>query len=780
MGDAMSGRLGRVARAALGGVALVAMQAGGAWAGEAGEAATTSEEATETRAVQTVVVTGRRVSSAAAAIGTDQTRNTITISKEALLSAPSGVSGLKMLESLPGFNVQANDALGLYEFGNSVFVRAFNFRQIGFVLDNIPMGRSDQFGGSPIFRYVDNENLSRIVASPGAGDVSLPSYASLGPLVSYFSAPPSQEFGASFGVTFGSDNLRRTFTRLQTGEWNGLSAYVSRSKIDSDLWRGPGTIDRQHIEAKVQYAHESGAKLTFNYVFNDFFDFDTPSISVAQYLGQAGDLFGRKGRYFGYLAFVPDLPPLGTAPTVQFSNTAHNQYYLQAINDRNDKLYGLNLEAPINDALRVQATLYHEDKKGYGVSPEAYSTSLSAHNAQRLIVPGLFAPKGLQYGLSTTAGTRSGLVARATVEAGAHTLQAGVWLEVDDYTRTQARYNQAGGNPAGQPLLNEPVHLQRVYTSERATTQLFLKDVISLFDEALSLELGVKALSIDYSIRGFRNPADYINNRQPQLGKVYEDWFLPQLGVVWNLSPTAQAFASWAENFALPQGADDIFSQASPLAPGPKAEISQNFEIGFRVNRPTFNGAIAAYLTKFDNRLQAFASPIPGSTTTETFFQNVGSVQSHGVELSGVWKPSDFYYFNANVTWNIAEFQDDFSTFAIKGKRLPDNAEWLIQAGVTIEPFPWLVANLSARHLSDRFTNFVNTQKTEGYTLLNAYVDLGDATEVGPFKNVRLRLNLDNLTDEDYLGTINTTTNTLATFRPGSPRTFQVTISADF
>ncbi len=74
-----------------------------------------------------------------------------------------------MLESLPGFNVQANDALGMYEFGNSVSVRAFNFQQIGFLLDDIPMGRSDQFGGSPIYRYVDNENLATVQASAGAG-----------------------------------------------------------------------------------------------------------------------------------------------------------------------------------------------------------------------------------------------------------------------------------------------------------------------------------------------------------------------------------------------------------------------------------------------------------------------------------------------------------------------------------------------------------------------------------------------------------------------------------
>jgi iron complex outermembrane recepter protein len=138
-----------------------------------------------------VVIQGRRLSQAEQAIGIDETTNTVAVTREALLSAPAGISGLKMLEGLPGFNVQTDGALGLYEFGNSVTVRAFNLQQIGFVLDGIPMGRSDAFGGSPIFRYVDNENLGAVIASPGAGDVSQPSYASLGPIVEYNSIDPS-------------------------------------------------------------------------------------------------------------------------------------------------------------------------------------------------------------------------------------------------------------------------------------------------------------------------------------------------------------------------------------------------------------------------------------------------------------------------------------------------------------------------------------------------------------------------------------------------------------
>ncbi|WP_260922874.1 TonB-dependent receptor plug domain-containing protein [Novosphingobium sp. 9] len=79
-------------------------------------------------------------------MGSGHTTQTVGVTRKALLSAPPGISGLKMLEYLPGFNVQTDGPLGLYEFGNSVQVRAFNLDEIGFVLDGIPMGRSDAFG----------------------------------------------------------------------------------------------------------------------------------------------------------------------------------------------------------------------------------------------------------------------------------------------------------------------------------------------------------------------------------------------------------------------------------------------------------------------------------------------------------------------------------------------------------------------------------------------------------------------------------------------------------
>lgn len=739
--------------------------------------------------IEDVVVIGRRTSEATIAVGTDQISNTISITREALLSAPAGVSGLKMLEGLPGFNVQANDALGLYEFGNSVSVRAFNFQQIGFVLDGAPTGRSDQFGGSPIFRYVENENLARVTASQGAGDVTQPSYSSLGPIVRYVTIDPAETFGLTTTLTAGSDKLRRGFLRVDTGEHGGVSAYASYSDFSADLWRGPGDINRKHAEGKLRYQASNGAEATFGVVWNDYFDYDAPAITKAQYAGVAGDAFGRSGRDFAYLGSVPVLPQTTTG--VVYSNPLYNQYYKQAVNSRTDTLYRLSGVVPLGQNFRLEGTAYYEDKEGYGVSPEAYAASLTSYNNQRLILPGLIAPRGLQYGLSTVDGERKGLVARAIWELGRHSLTGGVWIETDDYHRTQARYNQVGGSPDGDPLLNEPVHRQRDFVSTRETRQLFLQDVIHLLDDRLKIELGVKALDIDYQISGYRNPADYINQRKPSISDNWKDSFLPNVGLAWDVSRTEQVFASYAENLALPRGADDVFALASPGARTPDAEISKNWELGVRTNRPRFNAALALYKTTFDNRLQSYAVTIPGSGTTENFFQNVGEVEAHGAEFSGVWKPEwagGMAYFSANASYNIVEFKDDLPGFtpgtgaalAISGNTVPDSPEWIIQGGVTIEPTSWIVANVSARHIGERFSNFTNTERTRAYTVVNAYVDFGGGWSVGPVKDLGLRLNVDNLLDEDYLGTITTTVNTPAAFRPGPPRTVQVSLTAAF
>ncbi|PKP81569.1 MAG: TonB-dependent receptor [Alphaproteobacteria bacterium HGW-Alphaproteobacteria-18] len=752
--------------------------------------------------MEAVVVEGRRISQTDLAIGTGQATNTVGVTREELLSAPGGISGLKMLETLPGFNVQTDGALGLYEFGNSVTVRAFNLQQIGFVLDGVPMGRSDAFGGSPIFRYVDNENLGSVIASPGAGDVSLPSYASLGPIVSYNSILPSEEMGGIASVTIGDDNLQRTFLKLETGRIGGFSAYISRSKTDSDLWRGAGSIDREHLEGKLRYDFQNDAFLQAGYVSNDFFDYDSPSMSRATY--------NLRGRDYGYLGAIPDscISPRpnvydfngdgvinGSDFTPVFTQGSCMDYYEDRINIRDDTLYSLKGGVPIGETITLEATAYYEDKDGYGVSPDSYSNTLGIYNRQLAAGLDVVHPRGVQYGLSGVGGIRKGIVAGLTWEVANHTFEAGFWTEKDEYHRTQLRLNKTGGTADGDVIWDEVAYYRRDYDSQRDTKQYYLKDTIRLLDDKLALELGLKLLDIDYALDGYRDFKDYEEFQRPvSIRASYESDPLPMIGAVYSLNSTDQIFSSFSQNYALPRGTDDIFSTASEFAT-PKAEKSDNFEIGFRTNRPTFNGAVSAFYTSFQNRLVADVIRNPETFETETIYVNAGGTTAYGFELSGVWNPEFLnkqLFADVNLTYNHAELDDGFghdlqgNIINPAGSRLADSPEWLFTGGITWEPTEWLVANISTKYTGERYADFAegayqDDNVMESYFLWSGYIDIGGPNNFGLPENVSLRFNIDNIFDEDTLAfTFTTTGRGAATYRPLNPRTAQITLTARF
>ncbi len=754
-----------------------------------------------------ITVTGRRISTSAVTIGEDKITNTVAVTREALLSAPSGISGLKMLETLPGFNVQTDGALGLYEFGNSVQTRAFNLDQIGFIIDGIPTGRSDPFGGSPVFRYVDNENLASVVASAGAGDVSLPSYSSLGPIVQYNSIAPQDELGLFVSQAFGDNDLKRTFIRVNSGKVGPFKAYVSRTKLNSDLWRGTGSVDREHWEAQLHadLGGDSWARLKF--VSNNFFDYDSPSLSRAQYLSTTPDQGGKTGRYRGYIVAPPNSTP-GFAPSVAgipYSNTNYTYSYNLAINVRNDQLYGGTVHLGVAPGIWAETTAYWEDKSGYGVSPDSYANSFGIYTGEKAVGLPVVAPRGTQYGRSGVGGNRYGVTSKLHLETGFNTLEAGIWIEQDKYHRTQGRYNTADGSPSSAPNFSETVFLRRDYRSKRDTTQLFVRDTLKFLDDRLVIDLGVKSLNLDYSQFGYRDYADYYRNIGTAQAPVYiagygpkynaahyKDNFLPLAGLLYKIDGRTQIFGSYAENYALPKGLDDIYAvtlaNSAGVVPQPEPEKSRNFELGIRTNQSQFYAALAAYYTKFDNRIQSISSILPGTTNvTETFYRNVGRVKAYGLEFTGSYKPAflnGLAYANTNVTYNIAKFRDNIvgtTTILTAGKYIPDSAKWIVSGGVTVEPASWLVANFSGKYTSKRWSTFDNTpgSSIKGFSVFSAYADIGDGITLGPIKGVKARINVDNIFDKDVLSFISPAVTGDGLFRPLSPRTLQFTISGE-
>ncbi|MEC9018124.1 MAG: TonB-dependent receptor, partial [Pseudomonadota bacterium] len=490
-----------------------------------------------------------------------------------------------------------------------------------------------------------------------------------------------------------------------------------------------------------------------------------------------------------------------TVPSVYYSNSNYAQVYNLAINVRKDKLYGATFHAGIADGVWAESTLYWEDKSGYGVSPDTYANSLTRYTGQVAVGLPVTAPKGVEFGRSGVGGDRYGITTKLHWEMGVNTVETGMWAEVDKYHRTQARYNTVDGAPDGAPLLDELVYLRRDYRSKRDTLQIFLKDTLKLADEQLVLDLGFKGLMMDYRYTGYRDFDDYyrtvggvaVPGYGPSVNRAqYRDMFLPMAGLLYKIDGRTQVFASYAENMALPKGMDDIYSAiraGGALVPQPAPERSTNMEVGIRTNQGQLYASLAGYYTKFKNRIQSITSILPGSggAATETFFQNVGRVRAYGVEFSGTYKPAflnGLAYGNLNVTYNNAKFKDDIpaaTPIEIAGKYIPDSAKWIVGGGITIEPASWLVANISGKYTSKRWSTFTNAagSSVPGFTVFSAYVDIGDGWTFGPIKSVKARFNIDNLFDKDTLSYISSSVTGDGFFRPLSPRTFQFTLTGE-
>ncbi|HAE26986.1 MAG TPA: TonB-dependent receptor, partial [Hyphomonas adhaerens] len=445
---------------------------------------------------------------------------------------------------------------------------------------------------------------------------------------------------------------------------------------------------------------------------------------------------------------------------------------------RDDSLYSLNFQTDITPNLMFTATAYQEEKDGFGVSPDSYSNSLGIYERQVLAGLDVVHPRGVQYGLSGVGGTRKGAVAGLEWQVANHKVEFGAWYEDEDYNRTQQRLNKTNGSADGDVIWDEVAYYRRNYTSTRKTTQLFLKDTISLMEDKLNLEVGVKSLSVDYQLSGYRDYNDYEVFGPQTVGEDYSDNFLPMVGAVYDMNDSDQLFASYSQNYALPRGADDIFSIASTDAsteplPAPKGEESQNFEIGYRTNRAQFYGSAAVFFTSFDNRLVAGSVINPATQQPEAFYINAGKTEAYGFELSGVYQPAfldDKVYLDGNLTYNHAEDESGFI--------LADSPEWLFTGGVTYEPTEWMVANISGKYTGKRYADYTEGYKMDSYAVLSGYLDLGGPNDFGVPENVSLRFNVDNLLDEEvttafvFAGS--------AYFRPLNPRTFQATLTVRF
>jgi iron complex outermembrane recepter protein len=697
--------------------------------------------------------------------GQNQARQVQVISGAEMALEVPGASPLKLVDRLPSVNIQAADPFGSYEWAARITIRGFNQGQLGFTLDDVPLGDMTygNHNGLHISRAIASENVGSAELAQGAGSLGTPSSSNLGGVLNYTSRTPSDKFEVLGALTGGSDNTVRGFVRVDSGELaSGLKGYLSYSNNSADKWKGQGEQKHEQVNLKlVQPIGEGSLTGWLNWSKRRENDYQDLSLDMVRRLGPEWDnitgqwaravQIAEIGNNRGDTGVPPRFPAFGAVYPAPIASI--DDAYYDAAGVRDDWIGAVTLDLPVNEAVDVKATVYGHTDKGQGLwwTPYVASPNYGVPGATTNDAP--ISIRTTEYNLE-----RYGVVAGATWRLGAHTINAGVWYEDNSFVQARRYYalNRAAPQRDGLDFQSGPFRTDWEYDFTTTTWQFHVQDSWKVTD-ALTFNFGFKSLSVENEARTVLG-AD-------KSGKIKaEETFLPQAGVVYDLTGSSQLFASYARNMrAFPSsGTSGPFSasRAGFLAIKDKLqpEIADNFELGWRFQHDGFRSVVAVYHVKFKDRL--FAVPVgSGIIGNPSALSNVGGVTSNGFEAAIDWRFLPNWTAYGSYAYNSSKFDDD--TFdgnrvlvaRTNGKVTPDTPENLFKFEVGYDDGS-LFARGSLSHLSRRYFTYENDQSVGPQTVMDLTAGYRFQGE-GLLGGLEVQATITNLLDEEYLSTIN-------------------------
>ena len=725
----------------------------------------TAEESANAR-VEEVVVLGR-----------GETRQVQSISAEQIAVLPAGTSPLKAIEKLPGVNFQAADPYGAYEWSARISVRGFDRNRLGFTLDGVPLGDMTygNHNGLHISRAIPSENVGQVSLSQGTGSLDTASTSNLGGAVQFSSVAPAKEFRVEANQMIGSDAARRTFVRLDSGEFgNGTRAYLAGIDAATDKWKGGGNQEQRMYNLKVVQPLGS-ATLTAFYNYSDRAEIDYHDLSKNIVARRGWDWDNWYPNWSGAVGAAQACAASGGNNTVVCDDADWNASGL-----REDNLAYLSLDMPIGTAVEWKATAYGHRNEGQGLWGTPY-------------VP---TPDGAPLSIRTTEYDmeRMGALTALTVSAGAHEINGGVWYETNDFTQARRFYGEPSRNAATRSFMEfqrRPFRTDWEYDFETETLVFHLQDTWSLTD-AVRLNFGARSVQVENKATTVVGPV--------KTGAIETDEpFLPQVGLNWALNDEFELFASAAKNvraFASSGTSGPFSTSAASFAATRdliEPETSLNYEAGMRFRGASIEALIAAYHVDFEDRLLGIPQCV-GIVGCFGVIANVGSVKTNGIEAALSWRPvKDFTWF-ASAAWNESQYDNDYTrtsssgvttVVAVEGNQVPDAPELMFKSELTYDNGRFF-ARVDASYTDERFYTYLNDGSVSAYTLVNAGVGVR-LPNIGVIEGVTIQADFTNLTDKEYFSTIDSNgftesdpNGTYQTLLRGAPRQAFLSVKAQF
>lgn len=687
-----------------------------------------------------------------------------TIGREAIVKAAPGGTFVQMVDSIPGVNASTNDYTGLSD-GN-YGIRGFTSDEIGTTVNGAPINDSGSYRVYAT-EYGDTENMGDITVLQGYPDVDTPVAGAAGGSIAWVTIDPSHTAGFDASQTIGSNDYRRTFLRLNTGDTGPVRSWLSYSNNSADMWRGAGEMNVTKVDGKSLWTIDDNDSISASFQYNREMKNSYDSLTKAQ---------ARQNYNQSYDETL--LSPTDT------------NFYMLHVNPFRNYMFSMDGEFKLSDNLHLSIVPYFQYGSGGGSSGTTFTESNSPLNQfkytnQDLNGDGVLNGSDLVYSLSYSHTWRPGIIAKLNQDFGDdNSLEYGVWWDKPRQEQGQVFSPTAPGTGVpsdrwGQvDLIRYPDgSIQKAYDefTRTDTRKAFATDTWTPNDKwtftAGTSYLWVRRSGFDYEWPG--SVKKYSSQIGGPTSATYHDWS-PTAGATFQLNDQNQFYVGVGKTFRAPVNSAVLLNNVVATAPGGygtpinglvnKPETATTYDLGWRFYGRQFSANVDAYASILNNKQVSGYD----KNTGQNVYLAIPTLHNSGLTVESSYKITPDWTVYASYAYTKSIMQSELNTdtispgAGINPKNLGDGIyntrgktflntplnSGFVRLGYDHGP---LWASLDAKYRGAIWGDWSNTEKVGGYTTINFSAGWRFSNFSSWFKKPYIKLNAFNLADRKAL-----------------------------
>jgi iron complex outermembrane recepter protein len=686
-----------------------------------------------------------------------------TITRDAIEKASPGSNFTQMIGSIPGVNAATDDATGLANGHYSM--RGYDSSDIGMTVNGAPITDTGSYSVYAT-EYGDSENMGDITVLQGIPDIDMPDSGASGGHIGWATIDPSHQGGVDITQTFGNNDYRRTFVRLNTGDTGPVRSWISFSDNSANMWRGSGDLRVTKVDGKSVWTinDDNSISASLQYSRQSNLEYDALSKSqLAQY-----------GYFYNYnSSWIPLNDLKGAA--LKSAATSDEAYYALHTNPYKSYMFSMDGEFKLADSTHLSVIPYYwygDGGGGAGALAQESNSPVSKYlyanvdlNGDGLITDSskkTFSG-GTVYSYSSALTYRPGVLVKANTDLGMdNSLEYGFWYERSRKSQadTYGLLDPLTGTPddvwLNSSYLLYPNGMQQKFYDEYTTTELkkaFVTDNWTPND----FWTFVGGVSYLYASRdGFSY--DYPGSTSQTFANFDNNWhkILPMAGIKFQLDEKNQFYLGSGKTFRVPSNTAailDALAGVNNSAP----EMSWNTDLGYRFYGDAISASADVYHSNYFNKQEVGYYNNIEIYTTIPHMDMQGFNGEISYKVAQNWTVySSYTYTQAKIRGDLDGGSYDSNTgtgpgiYPTDGKTMPDTPRNMGNLSLSYDDSHFW-ATLNARVTSSLYGDYMNTESVGGFTTFNFSAGYRFSDWSSWFTKPYLKLNITNLADRHAL-----------------------------